>query len=100
MRAYYKAVNTMTMERIEPELIGGIQHSSIISGPFSRLFTWLFMDKMMRDSGWRIIPDDACEDVYYLSEKEGRPEFMKDMTKHYVDKFNELYPEFKIGYVW
>lgn len=90
MGVYYKLVNRVTRQRIEPELLGsgGIKHSSIVFGPAGRIFAWLHMKGK---ADWRVIDD--CGEEYFLTEtKYADIEPFTDVTEEMRLAFNSYYP--------
>lgn len=86
MGCYFKLVNPMTRECIEPSRIGGqgIKQGAIVFGAAGRLFAYLHI---WEDQGWLIVGDEHRGSDLYEDES------IKDATEKWVAKFNEMYPE-------
>lgn len=85
MGVYYKLVNRVTKERIEPDMIGGggIKFGALIAGPSSKLLMFLHL-KGQQD--WTVLGDTG--DEYSETEKEGSPGYLADMTEVYRQEYN------------
>jgi len=92
MGQYYRLVNSMRREWIDPSQIGGgsCKYEGVVLGPVANLYTFLQMYAEY-NGDWRIVSDGSGNDAYYEAKRT-----YQDVTEVMCLLYNDMFPEHPI----